>query len=70
VIHTPHKGVKVRELTRKMALELYEVRETMEGLAARLGAGRGTSEIIAEMETCLEEQEIIQVTWGTEEEKA
>jgi len=59
VIHTPHKGVKVRELTRKMALELYEVRETMEGLAARLGAERGTPEIISEMETCLEEQEIV-----------
>ncbi len=59
VIHTPHKGVKVRELTRKMALELYEVRETMEGLAARLGAERGTPEIITEMETCLEEQEIV-----------
>lgn len=59
VIHTPHKGVKVRELTRKMALELYEVRETMEGLAARLGAERRTPEIITEMEACLEEQEII-----------
>ena len=57
--HTPHKGVKVRELTRKMALELYEVRETMEGLAAQLGAERGTPEIITEMETCLEEQEIV-----------
>lgn len=59
VIHTPHKGVKVRELTRKMALELYEVRETVEGLAARLGAERRTSDIIREMETCLLEQEEI-----------
>lgn len=56
VIHTPHKGVKVRELTRKMALELYEVRETVEGLAARLGAERRTDDIIEEMETCLKEQ--------------
>ncbi len=59
VIHTPHKGVKVRELTRKMALELYEVRETVEGLAARLGAERRTDDIIEEMETCLKEQEDI-----------
>jgi len=59
VIHTPHKGVKVRALTRKMALELYEVRETMEGMAARLGAERGTPEIIREMDNCLKEQETV-----------
>jgi len=33
VFHTPHKGVRLVELTRKMALELYEVRETMEAMA-------------------------------------
>jgi DNA-binding GntR family transcriptional regulator len=55
--HTPHKGVHVRELTRKMALELYEVRETVEGLAARLAADRVTPETIREMEKCLSEQE-------------
>lgn len=56
VIHTPHKGVQVRELTREMALELYEVRETMEGLAARLGADRATAPIIAQMEEILAKQ--------------
>ena len=59
VLHTPHKGVRVRELTRKMALDLYEVRENMEGLAARLAAERVTPEILAEMEECLAEQESI-----------
>ena len=59
VIHTPHKGVQVRELTRKMVLELYEVRETMEGLAARLGAERATADIIGQMEKCLEAQELV-----------
>jgi len=59
VLHTPHKGVRVRELTRKMALELYEVRENMEGLAARLAAERVTLEVLAEMEECLAEQESI-----------
>lgn len=59
VIHTPHKGVRVRELTRKTALELYEVREAMEGMAARLGAERSTPEIVAGMEECLEKQESI-----------
>ena len=57
LLHTPHKGVRVRELTREMALELYEVRETMEGLAARLAAGRVTPETIRQMEECLSEQE-------------
>jgi DNA-binding GntR family transcriptional regulator len=59
VTHTPHKGVRVRELTRKLALELYEVRESMEGLAARLAAERASSELLAEMEECLSEQENI-----------
>jgi len=59
VIHTPHKGVRVRELTRKTALELYEVRENMESLAARLAAERVTPDVLAEMEACLAEQEKI-----------
>jgi DNA-binding GntR family transcriptional regulator len=56
VAHTPHKGVRVVELTRQMALELYEVRETMEAMAARLGAERATPEIIEQMEKILAEQ--------------
>jgi DNA-binding GntR family transcriptional regulator len=59
VVHTPHKGVRVTELTRKTALELYEVRENMEGLAARLAAERATSEIISQMEDILTAQERI-----------
>jgi DNA-binding GntR family transcriptional regulator len=57
LLHSPHKGVRVRELTRKMALGLYEVRETVEGLAARLAAERVTPETIQQMEDCLLEQE-------------
>jgi DNA-binding GntR family transcriptional regulator len=59
VIHTPHKGVQLKELTRKMAIELYEVRETMEALAARLAAERVSKEVLVEMEQCLEEQTVI-----------
>ena len=59
VAHTPHKGVRLVELTRRMALELYEVRETMEAMAARLGAARATPEIIAQMEKILAEQKPI-----------
>jgi DNA-binding GntR family transcriptional regulator len=42
-----------------MALELYEVRETMEALAARLAAERVSREVIEEMEKCLEEQTLV-----------
>ena len=59
VAHTPHKGVRLVALTRKMALELYEVRETMEAMAARLGAERATPEIIAQMAKILNEQKLI-----------
>ena len=58
VVHTPHKGVKVRELTREMALELYMVREVLEGLAARLGADQATPPTVEKMETCLARQEL------------
>ena len=59
VAHTPHKGVRLVELTRQMALELYEVRETMEAMAARLGAERAKPELIAQMEKILAEQTLI-----------
>lgn len=59
VVHTPHKGVRVVELTRRMALELYEVRETMEGLAARLGAERAKPQILSRMEKILAVQHSI-----------
>lgn len=59
VVHTPHKGVKVRELTREMALELYVVREALESLSARLGAGSATPETVVRMESCLAKQALI-----------
>jgi DNA-binding GntR family transcriptional regulator len=42
-----------------MALKLYEVREALESLSARIGAGRATPGIIASMESCLAEQALI-----------
>jgi len=59
VVHTPHKGVKVRELTQDMALKLYVVREALESLSARLGAGRATPDTVARMESCLAGQALI-----------
>ena len=59
VVHTPHKGVKVRELTREMALKLYVVREALESLSARLGADSATADTVARMESCLAKQALI-----------
>jgi DNA-binding GntR family transcriptional regulator len=59
VVHSPHRGVKVRELTRETALELYVVRESLESLAARLGADRATPETLAQMDECLAGQALI-----------
>ena len=59
VVHTPHKGVKVRELTRDMALKLYAVRDALESLSARLGADRATPDTVARMESCLAGQALI-----------
>jgi len=56
VVHTPYKGIRVRELTRKTAIELYVVREALESLAARLGAQSASPDVIARMEKLLEEQ--------------
>ncbi|RJX32497.1 MAG: GntR family transcriptional regulator [Desulfarculus sp.] len=56
VVHTPHKGVRVREFTREMAVELYLVREALEVMAARLAAERVSDEALVRLEQCLERQ--------------
>jgi len=56
VVKIPHKGVRVRELTRKTALELYEVRLVLETFATRLAAERITSNVIKQMEQYLAQQ--------------
>ena len=59
VRQTPHKSVRVVELTRKTAIELYEVRKTMEAMAVRLGAENATLAIIQRMEQLLDRQKSI-----------
>lgn len=56
VVHTPHKGVRVREFTKEMAVELYLVREALEVMAAGLAAQKVSQETLARMEQCLERQ--------------
>ena len=49
VTYTPHKGVKVITLSVEKVAQLYEVREILEGLAARNLAQVHTPEIIEEL---------------------
>lgn len=45
----PHRGAIVRLPTGRQILEVYEVRATLDGMAARLAARRATPESIAHM---------------------
>jgi DNA-binding GntR family transcriptional regulator len=52
----PHRGVFMAVLTLEKALDLYAVRELLEGLAARLAATRIKDRSLKEMAACLEKQ--------------
>lgn len=60
----PGGGVRVRRLNLDEAVELYDLREVLDGLAARLAAGRATDaargaleRALGRMRECLERQE-------------
>lgn len=52
----PHRGVFMVALTPRMALELYTVREALEGLAARLAVQNITEKMLKRMMKCLYHQ--------------
>jgi DNA-binding GntR family transcriptional regulator len=52
----PYRGVFMVEMTLERALELYQVRETLEGLAARLAALNASEKILDRMGETLENQ--------------
>ncbi len=52
----PYRGVFMVEMTLEKALELYQVREALEGLAARLAASYGNEKGIEKMKEVLETQ--------------
>ena len=56
VENLPNRGVFMAVLTADMALWLYEVREVLEGMAARLAAARINPEALFKLETLLLEQ--------------
>ena len=59
VKNVPNRGVFLVELTRAAAIELYSVREVLEGMAARLAVQRITDKALDNMERLLQEQERI-----------
>ncbi|HEY6097297.1 MAG TPA: GntR family transcriptional regulator [Candidatus Deferrimicrobium sp.] len=53
----PNRGVFLVELTHQTAIELYTVREVLEGMAARLAVQRISDKALEKMEKQLHEQE-------------
>jgi DNA-binding GntR family transcriptional regulator len=57
VKNIPNRGVFLVELTREIAIELYTVREVLEGMAARLAVQRISDKALEKMEKLLRAQE-------------
>jgi DNA-binding GntR family transcriptional regulator len=54
--NTPNRGVFLVELTREATIELYAVREVLEGMAARLAVRRISDKVLEKMERLVQEQ--------------
>ncbi|MBD8495634.1 GntR family transcriptional regulator [Pseudomonas syringae] len=57
VVRVPHVGARVVSLTHAQMIELYQIRESLEGLACRLAAERMTAEQIDELRRVLDTHE-------------
>lgn len=57
LVRVPHAGARVVSLTRQELGELYQIRESLEGLACRLAAERMAAEEIDELRGVLREHE-------------
>ncbi len=57
LVRRPHAGVKVVSVSTEELLELYRIREVMEGLAARQAAERMTDEEVAGLQATLDSHE-------------
>lgn len=58
VQHVPNRGVRMVEMTPEMAVDLYEVRGVLEGLAARLMARKPLAGALGRMKKILQRQEV------------
>lgn len=59
VENIPNRGVFMAVLTPQKALELYAVRQVLEGMAARLASVRIDQKALAAMVACLEQQQLV-----------
>jgi len=57
LVRVPHVGARVVSLSHAELIELYEIRESLEGMACRLAAERMSDEDIAELRQVLETHE-------------
>ncbi|MBC3954170.1 MULTISPECIES: GntR family transcriptional regulator [Pseudomonas] len=57
VVRIPHVGARVVSLSHAEMIELYEIRESLEGMACRLAAERMTTEQIDELRQVLDTHE-------------
>ncbi|PCM45639.1 GntR family transcriptional regulator [Marinobacter sp. ANT_B65] len=57
LVRRPHAGVRVVSLSTSELVELYRIREVMEGLAARQAAERMTDQEIADLKATLDSHE-------------
>lgn len=57
VEHASHRGVRVVKLTARELLEIYEIRESLEGMAANLAAHRMSDTEITELKALLNRHE-------------
>jgi len=57
LVRRPHAGVKVVSVSASELMELYRIREVMEGLAARQAAERMTDQEIADLQATLDTHE-------------
>ena len=55
VEHLPNRGARVRKITVEEAIEMYEARAVIEGLAARYAAQRATAADVADLQQLLDE---------------
>lgn len=57
LVRVPHVGARVVSLSHAELIELYEIRESLEGMACRLAAERMSDEEVAELRRVLETHE-------------
>ncbi len=56
VVYTPHQGYAVPELSHRDVAEIYQLREVVDGLAARLAAHSEADTLVADLDELLEAQ--------------